>query len=74
VNTYTWQDRIAYLVLSIPLVLFPNHVPWYMAIISWAFLLRALTPVKWHDIAANVLPVLLVFVFLPVGVFMALFA
>jgi hypothetical protein len=27
-----------------------------MAIISWAFLLRALTPVKWHDIAANVLP------------------
>ncbi len=75
-NTYTydWQERIVHLVLASPLILFPAHWPWYMTIISWAFLLRAVTPVKWHDGAANVLPVLLVFLFLPVGIFMALFA
>ena len=73
-NTFTWQDRIAYLVLSSPLVLFPSHVPWYMTIVAWVFLLRAVTPVKWHAAAATVLPVLLVFVILPWAVTAAIFA
>jgi hypothetical protein len=45
-----------------------------MTIVAWVFLLRAVTPVKWHAAAATVLPVLLVFVILPWAVTAAIFA
>jgi hypothetical protein len=71
-TTFTWQDRIAYFILSSPLVLFPSHVPWYMTIVAWAFIIRAITPSAWHDKLAAVIGMFIVLFLVPLAAVMAI--